>query len=262
MHTELAACAEDITAAAALERASTLGLAIGFVEHADQLYFPRKEYWKFEKNIGRESEIRKARDAGWSRWEEYRALAGSLRAGGILVGLEVEAGEDHEGLALIEEDARGWNYLLGAVHEFHGMTGKTEPMGELERDFMTQVRRLAAGGVDVLAHPFRAFQRKARPAPRDLYGPVADLLAAHGIAAEINFHTNRPDPEFLRACLDRGVKLAVGTDSHAISEVGTLDRHIALIRELGVWDRLDKVLWRPLRDGGNRATPGRDLILE
>jgi histidinol phosphatase-like PHP family hydrolase len=167
----------------------------------------------------------------------------------------VEAGEDHEGLALIDEDARGADYLLGAVHEFHGITGKTEPMGDMEKDFMIQVRRLVANGANVLAHPFRVFQRKERPAPRDLFGPVAELLAGRGVAAEINFHTNRPEPEFFAACLAHGVRIAVGTDSHAIREVGTLEPHVALLKELGAWDRLDEVLWQPTGVTGTGRPP-------
>ena len=106
------------------------------------------------------------------------------------------------------------------------------------------------GGIQVLAHPFRIFLRRRREVPTALYGEVVGLLASRGVAAEINFHTNQPDPVFFRLCLERGVKLSVGSDSHAIASVGDLGPHIALLRDLGVWDRLDQILWRPSSPGG------------
>jgi histidinol phosphatase-like PHP family hydrolase len=245
VHTELAGCAEDITAAAAVARARELNLSIGFAEHADQLYFPRADYAKHEIEAGKLSALRVARAAGSARFAAYRALVAPFRARGVPAGLEVEAAEDGPGLALLDDDRAGWDYLLGAVHEFRGMAGRTEPMADLAGDFLVQVEKLARARVQALAHPFRVFLRKQREVPRQLYRPVAEILAGHGVAAEINFHTNQPDPEFFALCLERGVKLSIGSDSHAMREVGALGPHLALLKTLGVADRLDAVLWRP-----------------
>ena len=273
VHTELASCAEDITAAAALARARELNLAIGFAEHADQIYFPRADYFaKYEAEAGKRSVLAAARSAGHCRFNQYRRLAAPLAAQGVPVGLEVEAAQDAPGLAVLDEDLAGWDYLLGAVHEFRQgqrpwtpSVAETAPDGsaatlreaaeslprpdaDLARDFLVQVGKLCSGGVDVLAHPFRVFLRKQREVPKQLYRPVAEILAAHGIAAEINFHVNRPDPEFFALCLELGVKLSVGSDSHAMHEVGALEKHAGLLQELGVAGRLDEVLWRPTAD--------------
>jgi histidinol phosphatase-like PHP family hydrolase len=111
---------------------------------------------------------------------------------------------------------------------------------------MTAVEHLLAGRIDVLGHPFRVFQRAGRPAPQELFRPVAELLAAHKVAAEINFHTNQPEPEFFALCLERGVKLAVGSDAHALVEVGELCPHLDFLRTLGVSKaRFGEALWRP-----------------
>jgi histidinol phosphatase-like PHP family hydrolase len=118
-------------------------------------------------------------------------------------------------------------------------------MADLADDFLAQVEKLARARVQALAHPFRVFLRKGREVPEHLYRPVAEILAGHGVAAEINFHTNQPDPEFYALCLELGVKLSVGSDAHAMGEVGALAPHLALLQTLGVTDRLDAVLWRP-----------------
>ena len=269
VHTELAGCAEDITASAALERARELNLSIGFSEHADQLYFPREDYARYETEAGKLSALGAAARAGHSRFAAYRQLLAPIAAQGVPIGLEVEAAEDSPGLALLDEDRGGWDYLLGAVHEFRQgqrpwtpSVAETTPDGSaatlreaaeslprpganLARDFMVQVEKLCAAGVQVLAHPFRVFIRKGREVPRQLYRPVAEILAAHQVAAEINFHTNQPDPEFFALCLELGARLSVGSDAHAMWEVGALGPHLALLREIGAMDRLEEVLWRP-----------------
>jgi len=70
--------------------------------------------------------------------------------------------------------------------------------GNVERGFMMVTEKLLQQGVKVLAHPFRFFRRHGMETPRHLFRPMAKLLAAYGVAAELNFHTNEPDPEFFR----------------------------------------------------------------
>ncbi len=248
VHTEMAACAEDLTAAAAFERFRELGVPFGFSEHADQLYFPREEYFaKYETASGDLDAIRASCRAGNRRFDRYRELTAPFAAQGVPVGIEVEAAEGRPGLGILDEDLAGWDHLIGSVHEFRGMPdrGRTEPMEALESDFMDQTEKLCRAGVSVYGHPFRVFARKGRETPRGLYRPVAEMLADHGVAAEINFHCNTPDPGFFVLCLELGVRLSVGSDSHAMREVGALEPQAALLRELGVWERLEKVLWRP-----------------
>ncbi len=105
--------------------------------------------------------------------------------------------------------------------------------GTTELAFMKLTESLVLSGIDVLAHPFRYFVRKKSPNPVHLYRPMADLLAAHDVAAEINFHTNLPDPAFFTICLERGVKIALGSDSHEPHEVGELGLHLDILRQAG-----------------------------
>ena len=55
----------------------------------------------------------------------------------------------------------------------------------------------------------------------------------HNIAAEINFHHNRPDPVFTRKCLDAGVKISLGSDAHSLYELGAFLPHLHFLREIG-----------------------------
>jgi len=243
LHTEFAYCAEDTSISGALERVRTLGLAgAGFSEHLDQLYFPAERFWDRPDNEDLRA-IRRSVAAGHSRLAAYRARLEPLRSGRVRMGLEVGARDGR--LAILDEDRGGWDYLIGAVHNLDGLDPAAAPYDQVVRRFMAKTRLTVRCGVDVLGHPFRYFRRFNLPVPVGLYRPLADLLADAGVAAEVNFHTNRPDPEFFALCLDRGVRLSVGSDAHALAEVGDLRPHLELLRRLGAADRLGEVLWRP-----------------
>jgi histidinol phosphatase-like PHP family hydrolase len=217
---------------------------LGLVEHVDQLYLPREGFWK--RFDGRRREVlRGARDEGHSRHQEFRRRVLPLRSERVLLGLETEAAEEEAGLAILDGDAGHCDHLIGAVHHLGTRERPDLAQNELEEMFLAAVRQLAEAGVNILAHPFRYFPKKRRLAsPERLYGPVVELLARHGVAAEINFHTYEPDPAFYALCLRRGVKLALGSDAHGLVEVGELRPHVEFLGRLGALGRLDEVLWR------------------
>jgi histidinol phosphatase-like PHP family hydrolase len=107
---------------------------------------------------------------------------------------------------------------------------------------MRETERLLRHRITVLAHPFRFFRRAGLATPVHLYSGMARLLAEHGVAAEINFHTNQPDPRFIRDCVEQGVRIALGSDSHDIVEVGEFAPHLQVLEQAGVqrcdWDRV------------------------
>ncbi len=160
----------------------------------------------------------------------------SLRSSFVRIGLEVECDRNGE-LTLLDEDREGWDLLIGAVHYLPETFA-----GDVEHGFMAVTEKLLQQNVAVLAHPFRFFRRHKMEPPRHLSRPMAQLLAAHGAAAEINFHTNEPNPDFFRCCLEEGVPIALGSDAHALYEVGEFAPHLNVLRQAGVGENLEEVL--------------------
>lgn len=246
IHTEFAYCATDINIDGAMERLELLGLArAGMVEHAEQLYLSRDGFWAREDGNNLAA-LRKSAGEGHSRHPQFRQRLHGARGKRILLGLEAEPAMEGRGLALFDEDNTGYDYMIGAVHNLAEGNGEPTDHAGTDRQFMRRTRQLLDSGVHILAHPMRYFRRtQKRPAPRELYKPVIDLLAERRVAAEINFHTNVNDPEFFDMCVRRGVKLSLGSDSHCMLEVGDLHPHLGLLKQLGVMGRLDEVLWMP-----------------
>ena len=234
-HTEFAYCATTVKAGLNRLMAESLGLAkLCLTEHAFHLYFPCEIAWNY--NWQRD---RKLVDDVWDhdprrgRMAAYKSFAAAQRGPGVRIGLEVDLMVGGE-LLLHPGDADGWDLLVGAVHEIDLVRRGETPQDEMERLFMRDVERLLTYPIQVLAHPFRIFTRHKMAKPEHLYREVAAMLARAGVAAEINFHTNQPEPEFIRACLDAGVRLAIGTDSHSLDEVADLQPHIRILREAGL----------------------------
>jgi putative hydrolase len=219
------------------------------VEHAFQLYFGEKNAWSYRWQTDREL-ARSAGEPGTGRMEAYRSFASALREDtsgrGIQLrfGLEVDLCSDGS-LLLAEEDRRGWDLLVGAVHKIPDVT-KDMSAEEAERRFLRDVDRLLRHPIQVLAHPFRWFRRAKRRIPPHLFAPVARRLAERRVAAEVNYHKNDPNVAFVEECVSRGVKIALGTDAHEIEEAGELHPHLRLLRRAGVErDALGRILYRP-----------------
>ena len=56
-------------------------------------------------------------------------------------------------------------------------------------------------------------------------------------------HLQLPKPEFILCCINNGVKLSLGSDSHNLYEVGELHEHLAIIEHIGYLDQLDKIVF-------------------
>lgn len=254
VHTPFAYCGSGLRAADTIDRARLFGLAgLCFTEHAPQLYCNDGDFFAGQY-IANPALWREGKHA---RMPEFRRQFLPLRSAFVKVGLEVEL--DGEGRLTLADEDRHWpDLLVGAVHFLRGLDQDPQGHPELNRDFMAVCEGLLAGGVDILAHPWRFFSWFKHRVPVELYDDLARMLAAHGTAAEINFHSNTTDPAFLEACLKRGVKIAFGSDTHRLHQVGNLSGHLALLQQVaGVRDPRDvaDLLFVP----GQSKTGGRSV---
>jgi histidinol phosphatase-like PHP family hydrolase/calcineurin-like phosphoesterase family protein len=240
VHTQFAYCNENMTLQKALELSKALNLAgIGFNEHTAHLYFSRQDYGRgvpYTQGIS----AAKPEDC---RVEAYMEQIAMVNSPVCYCGFELDF--DDTGLPIVQSSLLDNAELqCGALHR--SLLGKTQ--SEAEERFLWLSRQIIESGVDFLAHPFRAFRRSGFAAPVELYEPLADLLKQNGVAAEVNFHTNDPDPEFFRLCLERGVKIVFGSDSHNLYEVGEFYGFMNLMRQLGTENMLEEIMFSPQID--------------
>jgi len=238
-HTEFAYCGQGISADGMIDRARLFGAAgLCIVEHAPQLYCSMDDFW-----VGRHIANPALWRQGPGRMARFREEILPKRSDTVRVGLEVELDADFQ-ITLRDEDLAWPEVLLGAVHFLPVAMDELDD-AQLADLFMRICRGLIDYKVDVLAHPWRLFSRGGRVTPTHLYGQLAAMLAAGGVAAEINLHKNPNDPQFIRECIDRGVKIAFGSDSHAMHQACALQGHLDILRQAAGRDDVEGLLWWP-----------------
>lgn len=223
VHTHYAYCADkNMFPEESIKKIDMVGIGgIALTEHAAQLYVSAKDYWS-ARFIEEPSLIYSKEN---NRMNQFKQYIRNFRSYNVKIGLEVEI-DINGNLALLEEDTGEWDVLLGAIH---WLPSKFEY--NIKQGFLWAAEAIAETNINIMAHPFRFFS-KIGETPVDLYKPMVELLKYKGIAAELNFHTNKPDPRFFEMCVSEEIKISFGSDSHCLDDVGQLSQHIDFLKTI------------------------------
>jgi len=228
-HTEFGYCAEDVSMEKVIEKCQLLGVKkVYFTEHAGQLYLSRDDYWNY-KFFGGIDILKKQRENKKDRIKDYIEKFKSLNSPIAGIGVEVEIDKDGK-LTLLDEDRKFFEIIVGAIHYIPEEYCVSKNI--LERKFMWYIEKLVENKIDILAHPFRFFVRKGLERPKSLYKEIAKILYKNKVKAELNFHSNSPDPEFFKICISENVEITFGSDSHNLLEVGDFSKHIEFFKKV------------------------------
>jgi histidinol-phosphatase (PHP family) len=223
------------------ERAAALGLAeLGFAEHIYYLTLaPGAVPWRpaGRGDIGAYVAAAQAVKEACAR----RSGAGRGAVPAIRLGLEVDIVPATVSILQAALPLYPFDYILGSVHRIPGVEESTTTE-DAYRAYYAALRWAAGSGLfHAIAHPDRVHRRLPPADTRFLEEQMAetvDTLARHGLAAEVSAVGVRgghagidPHPAFVRLCHARGVPITLGSDAHALEEVGT---GLAQARDL-VW---------------------------
>lgn len=229
LHTQLAYCSENMDVGMSIELAKEFGLAgMRFTEHSAQLYYDRKPFGQakwLEHGINN-------LDPAANRIEQYLELKRQYEDDFALFSLEADCAKDGR-LVLKPEDSHHFTPVVGAIHSLPGLSMDLAPSTQSNETFLFLVESMCKQGISSLAHPMRIFRRCNWDAPVELFEPTAKLLKQYGVAAEINYHTNLPHVEFIKLCLDLGVKFTFASDSHNLAEIGDFAPHLSILAMAG-----------------------------
>lgn len=249
VHTPLAYCSDNMDVPLSMALAKEFNLAgLAFTEHSGQLHFERALFWT--GNFTRDGLA--GQEGRQERMAEYLDLVRPLQPP-FYTGLELDA-EDC-GRPIVQQEV--WDEIgikVGSIHWLDAVKGKADDEVDLNAaadEMLARLERFAGSGIQVLAHPLRIFRKwPEEDLPKQLLPGIMALLREHGVAAEVNFHNQLTSPEFIRLCLDYGVKFVFGSDSHNQSEVGDFHPHLDLMEASGIgYGDLPDVM-ADLRPGG------------
>ncbi len=237
VHSHFAYCNENMDFGKAIELAELFNVPnISFSEHSTHLYCTRENCGSVYFHRGLEG----ATDLISPKISEFYDEAKEFTADNVLLGLEVDC--DFNGRpAVLDEDREKFDIFLGAMH--HLPSEALKDIDLAAKAFQTILEKFVGCGIQILAHPLRIFRRRGLPTPEHLFPIVARLLKKHDVAAELNFHTNEPPLEFVRICLEEGVKFSFGSDAHNLYEVGEFYPNLRLLQDAGYTGNLEDILY-------------------
>jgi histidinol phosphatase-like PHP family hydrolase len=216
---------------------------VGFSEHSDQLLLCR------EKFDAKYCQLRGMSDfpPSESRMAQYYALMEKMQLAPGNMGFELECNFNGEVL-LSREDAAKAGYLIGSVHGIKEMVYGSRDAGKAHQEILWRTECVLKYGADVLAHPLRSIIEAGLDEPVEIYDDIIRLVKKYGAAAEINCHRHQCSHEFYARCIEAGVKLTLGSDSHREWQVGLLWPHLEVLEKCGVgMGDLGRVLTDPRR---------------
>lgn len=226
MHSRYAYCAENLDIHRQLDLIRAFNLEhFALTEHSGHLYVSKQAYW--DKTMLQRNGL--ANSTREERVKDYLALLDELDGTpGMIRGFELDV--DRFGNVIVEpEDLKRVDLKVGAVHWLDAGDDREA----MKADFLMRTEALMRAGCHVIAHPFRVFGWSHPPIPTELFEPMMKLFKKYGVAAEINFHYNMPEPDFFRLCLENGVKLAFGSDTHNLYELGEFYANLKFLKEIG-----------------------------
>ena len=234
VHTTLSYCHDgDLTVDNLIKAARARGLrGFAVTDHSSHIYFDRPTVSRHQYLINYDV-FRGVLESDSGKFEKYLDMLDGYRTANVLIGAEVDVATNGS-LILDPQHRDRLDVLLGGIHWLPCIAGEFDS-STFRVQFMDFTMMLLESDIDILAHPTRIFRRRKLDVPRDVVLPIVRRAKERGIAIEINSHLQcDPDAYFVRACIDEGVKLAMGTDTHNIAEIGDFSYHKALLAELGI----------------------------
>lgn len=242
VHTTRSACGENITDEWLSEQALH-GSSFAVTDHSMHMYYEREIAWALLRENAYEL-FKERIDSGRENTLRYIDDIRSCNREHMHVGIELDV--MYNGQIMLADDVRDQlDIIVGGVH-FLTTIAANAPLPEIIAQYRAETLWLLEYGVDVLAHPFRILRGKDLPVDDDLVHWTVEKAEKHGAALEINSHKiiREHDVLMARLALDRGLKLAIGTDAHNTREFGGFAYHQEILQAAGVQtDQLNSVLF-------------------
>ena len=232
-HTNMSYCAEpNLTPEIYINLVKTNSEvdAVYVTDHGMAVYFPSEIAWKWEY-ISDSRIFDSQRDWGNSRLFGHLAKLAKLRDYKVFPGLEVEM--MHDGRLTIDDSFRKEiDILIGSVHYLSADIDENKK-AVLDR-WKKHTKQLINSGIDVLGHPFRWISNQL-PVSKEVVRQIVREAKNAGIAMELNGHfVVSTDIDMLQTCVEFGVPVSIGTDSHALKEIGDFSYHLSTIDAAGL----------------------------
>ena len=248
-HSELSPCAEDITLEKSASFAKRNNLHFVVSDHSYVFYFNKGIRRKAEEKginlftdkegieIFRQIRKEKRQEIKENILKHHQKIM-SYRNEGAIPGVEIDILSN--GQLVFEEEFMGkFPALIGGLHYL-----KVEK-DNFEKRFKSQILSFMGQGINLLAHPFRILLSKGLLIKDSLIFWTVEKAKEYNVALEVNSHFRFPeiDKKMCKWCIKKGVKIAISTDSHRVSEFGDFSYHYKM---LSPYLKREELFFKPL----------------
>lgn len=142
------------------------------------------------------------------------------------IGVEANTISFNGDIELTAEMKENAEFILGAAHRYPGMKGKkirelTETEA-IDLEFKTLMGLATTNKVNSIAHIGGTCSKYCTPFPINLMREIIRAATQNNIAIEINPVYHKPLINFLELCAEEKAMLTMGSDAHALNEVGLI----------------------------------------
>lgn len=160
----------------------------------------------------------------------------------VIKGLEVDILPN--GVSISPKNAKRCELILGGLHQLNDRVfwndyrPVNKPGSFVEDMRITLIKAIESKLIDVLAHPTWLPEsirvQSNQLITQNWINEVVNVAADHNVAIEMSGAWKVPNLTFIKKCLQKGVKLSVGSDAHTAQMIGQTKYSRYLVREAKV----------------------------
>jgi len=136
---------------------------------------------------------------------------------------------DADGELILHDEDRWVDLLVGAIH-FFKRDAREMTDAKMASVFMRTCEGLIRCGAKVLAHPWRVFAWASGLRRRNCTA-VRRPAGLDGHSGGDQLSRQLVGPAFFAKCVQRGAKIALGSDAHELFEVGSFGPHLDVLKQ-------------------------------
>lgn len=141
----------------------------------------------------------------------------------VLAGIEANILPD--GVDITSEIRKKLDYAIASVHIYFTLGGHEEYLNLVKVAIQDE-------NIDIIGHFGNVFPYIGYPSIEE-YKEIVALAEEYGKAFEISSRYRAPELDFIKLCIEKGVKLTFGSDAHQVRDVGNISWSLKAFQKAG-----------------------------
>ncbi|KXA89457.1 hypothetical protein AKJ57_05285 [candidate division MSBL1 archaeon SCGC-AAA259A05] len=157
----------------------------------------------------------------------------------VLSGLEANILNPEGDIDIRDKVQEKLDIVLAGIHYIS--SSEISPKRMARNYFESVMNAMKNHEIDILAHPFWYREDLSSYLDREDLEKFAETSVERDVAIELNEKYRVPNRKFLSICEEKDAKFSLGTDAHALDQIGEFGWSTNMLKEAGI-DRKDLIV--------------------